>query len=367
MRDAGARPGREPGSPRALPVRPPGRRLSRTSPFYIGFFGALGVFLAWFLVQALAGVRQVLVLIVVSMFLAIGLSPLVDRLVRTGLRRGAAVGIVATGVLFVFVGFAAAIVPPVAEQTADFVATAPQSLDELAEQPAVQRLDRDYQVVERLKGYIESGDIGQRAFGGLLGVGRVVLGAVFSASSVLILTLYFLSALPSIKRQAYRLAPRSRRTRVQLLGDEILRRIGGYIAGAMTVATCAGISSFVFLQAIDLRYALALALLVALLDLIPMIGATLGAAVVTLVALVDSVPKALACVAFYVAYQQFENYFIYPRVMKRSVDVPPAFSIVAALVGGALLGVVGALLAIPTAAAVLLIVREVLIPRQDEA
>lgn len=236
-------------------------------------------------------------LIVVSVFLAIGLSPLVDRLARTGLRRGTAVGIVA--ILFVFVGFAAAIVPPVL--------------------------------------------------------------------SVLILTLYFLSALPSIKRQAYRLAPRSRRTRVQLLGGEILRRIGGYIAGALTVATCAGISSIVFLQAIDLQYALALALLVALFDLIPMIGATHGAAVVTLVALVDSVPKALACVAFYVAYQQFENYFICPRVMKRSVDVPPALSVVAALIGGALLGVVGALLAIPTAAAVLLIVREVLIPRQDEA
>jgi predicted PurR-regulated permease PerM len=152
-----------------------------------------------------------------------------------------------------------------------------------------------------------------------------------------------------------------------LLGDEVLARVGGYVSGAFIVALCAGVSTLVFLSVIDLRYALTLALVVAVFDLVPLIGATAGAAVVTLVALTDSTTKALACLIFFLVYQQIENYFIYPRVMSRSVNVPPPLAVMAALLGGALLGVVGALLAIPLAAAALLIVREVLVPRQDTA
>jgi predicted PurR-regulated permease PerM len=192
-----------------------------------------------------------------------------------------------------------------------------------------------------------------------------VLNAVFGALSVLIMTLYFLAALPSMKRQAYRLVPATRRERVTLLGDEILSRIGGYLSGAFVVAFIATLTSYVFLLVIGMPYALALAIFVGLLDLIPLIGATIAAVVVSLVGFTESVTLGLACVAFYVAYQQFENYVIYPRVMRRAVDVPAPLTVVAALIGGALLGVVGALLAIPTAAAVLLIVRQVAIPRMD--
>jgi predicted PurR-regulated permease PerM len=168
-----------------------------------------------------------------------------------------------------------------------------------------------------------------------------------------------------MKRQAYRLVPATRRERVTLLGDEILSRIGGYLSGAFVVAFIATLTSYVFLLVIGMPYALALAIFVGLLDLIPLIGATIAAVVVSLVGFTESVTLGLACVAFYVAYQQFENYVIYPRVMRRAVDVPAPLTVVAALIGGALLGVVGALLAIPTAAAVLLIVRQVAIPRMD--
>jgi predicted PurR-regulated permease PerM len=132
------------------------------------------------------------------------------------------------------------------------------------------------------------------------------------------------------------------------------------------VGLCAGLSSLVFLMIVGLgEYAVALAAVVALLDVIPMIGATLGAVVVTAIGFATDPTIGLACLIFYVVYQQVENYVIYPKVMSRSVDIPGSVIVIAALIGAALLGVVGALLAIPTAAAVLMVVREVVVPRLD--
>jgi predicted PurR-regulated permease PerM len=197
-------------------------------------------------------------------------------------------------------------------------------------------------------------------------VGLAILGILANTFVVTVLTLYFLASLPSIKQAAYQLAPSSRRGRVSLLGDQILRNVGGYVSGAFVVAVCAGLSTLVFLFIVGLgKYAVALALVVALLDVIPMIGATIGAFIVCAIAFATDVTTGVICVIFYIAYQQLENYVIYPKVMSRSVEIPGALTVVAALVGGALLGVVGALLAIPTAASLLLLVREVFVPRQD--
>lgn len=343
----------------------PGRPLRRDSPFMLGFLGALGVFLAWFLTQALVQARGVIILIVVSLFLAIGLNPVVEWLIARNMRRGMAVGIVFLAVIGAFVGFGFAVGPPVVEQSNAFVQELPTYLEDLRKNPTIRQFDDDYGVIERAQDYVTSDDLGQRAFGGLVGVGRVVLSAAFGFLSVLIMTLYFLAALPSMKRQAYRLVPASRRERVRLLSDEILTRIGGFIGGAFMVAFIAAATSYFFLSLIGLPYALALAVFVGLLDLIPLVGATIAAVVVSLLGFAESVTVGLACVVFYVAYQQFENYVVYPRVMRRAVDVPAPVTVVAALLGGALLGIVGALIAIPVAAAVLLVVRQVAIPRMD--
>jgi predicted PurR-regulated permease PerM len=344
-----------------------GRPLRRNSPFMLGFLGALGVFLAWFLTQALIQARSVIILIVVSLFLAVGLNPLVETLMRRGLTRTVAIAVVFFVVISGFAGFAFAIVPPVAEQTNAFVTSIPDYLADLRKNPTVRNFDEDYGVIKRATDYVESGDIGERLFGGILGVGRIVLNAVFSALSVLILTLYFLASLPSMKRQAYRLVPSSRRTRVQLLTDEVLVRIGGYVSGAFTVAVVAAVTSYIFLEIVGLPYAVALAVFVGLLDLVPLVGATIAATVITLLGFIESPAIGIACLVFYVGYQQLENYVIYPRVMRAAVDVPAALTVVAVLLGGALLGIVGALLAIPTAAAILLVVRQVMIPRMDRA
>jgi predicted PurR-regulated permease PerM len=342
-----------------------GRPIRRDSPFMIGFLGALGVFVAYFLVQAVVQARSVIILIVVALFLAIGLSPTVEWMIARGLRRGTAITIVFFVVIGAFVGFGYAVLPPVIQQSNDFVHQLPQYLHHLRRNRTVRNFDDDYHFIDKIQAYVQSGDLGTRAFGGIVGVGRVVLNAVFGAFSLLIMTLYFLAALPSMKRQAYRLVPATRRERVSLLSDEVINRIGGFISGALLVALIAGTTSYVFLLAVGLPFALALAVFVAIFDLIPLVGATIAAVVVTLLGFTQSTGVGLACIVFYVAYQQFENYVIYPRVMRRAVDVPAPVTVVAVLLGGALLGVVGALLAIPIAAAILLVVRQVAIPRMD--
>jgi predicted PurR-regulated permease PerM len=347
------------------PYGRPGRPLRRNTPFYVGFFGALGVFVAYVLSQAVLQARSVIVLVVVSMFLAVGLNPVVEAMTRRGMRRGTAVLVVFVIVIGAFVGFGFAVVPPAIDEGNQFVKNLPQYLQDLKSNGTINRLNQDYGIIDKLSAQVSNANLGGQVFGGLLGFGKVVVSAVFSALTILVMTLYFLSSLPSIKHQAYQLVPASRRERVQKLGDEILTRIGGYVGGAATIAFVAALSSYVFLRIINLQLALALALFIGLTDLVPLVGATIGAAVVTTLAFLDSPTKGIACIVFYLVYQQVENYFIYPRVMMKQVDVPAALTVVAVLFGGALLGVVGALLAIPTAAAVLLIVREVLVRRME--
>ena len=342
-----------------------GSPLRRDSPFMFGFLGALGVLLAIAIVDALSQARSVIVLIIVALFLAVGLNPVVEALTQRGVRRGFAIAIVFAVVIGAFAAFGFAVVPPVIEQTNAFVKELPSYLEDLRGNRQIRQLDNDYHVIEKAQAYVTGPDLGQRLFGGLLGVGKVVLNTVFSAFSVLIMTLYFLAALPSMKRQAYQLVPASRRERVGLLTDEILLRIGGFVSGALAVAFIAATASYIFLRIVDLPFALALAVFVGLFDLIPLVGATIAAIVVSTLGFIHSPSVGIACVIFYVAYQQLENYVIYPHVMRRAVDVPAPVTIVAVLIGGALLGVTGALLSIPIAAAALLVIRQVTIPRMD--
>jgi predicted PurR-regulated permease PerM len=347
------------------PFGVPGPPTSRTSPFRIGFFGGLGVLAAYGLVQSLALVHSVLILLLISGFLAVGLNPAVEFFERRGIARGRAVGIVLVIVLLAFAGFLFAVVPPIIDQTSQFIDKAPSYLDQALGNSTVKDLDSRFHVVSQAKKAVQSPDLATNAFGGVLGVGRVVFSAIFSAITVLTLTLYFMSSLPNMKKAAYRAVPRSRRARVGLLSDDILTRVGGYVAGALSIAACAGLSSFVLLFALGVQYPVALALVVLVTDLVPVIGATIGAVIVSAVAFTHDVHTGIIVAAFYLLYQQVENYLLYPRIMKRSVDVSPAVTIVAVLLGGSLLGIVGALLAIPIAAAVQLVLVEVLVPRQD--
>ncbi len=344
----------------------PGEDFDHHSPFYFGFFFGVGALVAFFLFTAITGIGSVLMLVVVSMFLACGLNPSVEFLERRGLRRSWAVFVVIIGVFAGLALFLVAIVPVITDQVQTLTDNVPGWLDELERNNQVQKIDDEYQLIEKLKDYVANGDFLSSLFGGVLGFGLRILSALFNAFIIVVLTLYFLSSLELTKNALYKLAPASRRDRVSRLGDKVIHNVGGYVSGAFVVAMCAGISSLVFLFAVGLsKYAVALAFVVAVLDVIPMIGATLGAIIVTAIAFATDIKIGIACAIFYIIYQQVENYVIYPRVMKKSVDVPGSVVVIAALVGTALLGIVGALLAIPTAAAILLIMREVVVKRQD--
>jgi predicted PurR-regulated permease PerM len=352
----------------SYPLGTPGARLSRHSPFYIGFFGALGALLAWQLAGMLASARSVLLLLVVSMYLAVGLNPVVEWFVRRRVRRGLAVAAVFVGVAMIFGLIGLAIIPVVTEQVSALINQVPDWLEQLRTDENLMRLDDEYEITRRVQDYITSGGLAERLFGGVLGAGRIVFSTLFSGFTVLVLTLYFLGSLPSTKSTLYKFFPRSRRARVTQLGDEMLDRVGSYVGGQIGVAAIAAISAFIFFMFSELReYALALAIVVAVLGLIPLIGGAISAVVATSVGLLIDWRIGVACLIYFVIYQQIENYVIYPRVMQKSVNVPGTVIVIAAMVGGSLLGIVGALLAVPTAAAILLLIREVIHPRLDEA
>ena len=361
---------RGPSRPRSEDAGPdlgePGKPFSKRSPFVIGFFGGLGLFLAWWLGGVVTSIGSVLIQIVVALFLAAGLNPVVEWLERRGMRRSFAVLTVIAGVIAALALFLVAIVPVITDQVRAIAESAPDWLDSFQHTRWIQNLDQQYDVIDKAKEYVSDGKFVSSLFGGVLGIGLAVLSVLLNSFVVVVLTLYFLSSLEKTKQALYGLAPASRRDRVSKLGDEVLRGVGGYVSGAFIVALCAGISSLIFLFVVGLGdYAMALAFVVALLDVIPMIGATIGAVIVTAIAFATDPTIGLICIIFYVVYQQLENYVIYPRVMSRSVDIPGAVTVIAALVGAALLGVIGALLAIPTAAAILMLTREVLMPRQE--
>jgi len=350
------------------PPPPPrrGRPVIAHSPFYIGFFGALGVLVALALKAVLASASSVILLIVVALFLAVGLDPAVNRIARAGVRRSIAVMVVFAALLVALTLFVVAIAPVISDQVQAIVAATPDLVQELKNNALVNSLNRRFDLLDQIASQVQSGNIGGQLAGGVLDVSLAVLGALANTLIVVILTLYFLASLQRMKRTAYRLVPASRRERVEELTEEILRGVGGYVSGAFVVAVIAGLSSLIFLFVVGLgKYAVALAFLVLLFDLIPLIGATIGAVIVSLIGLAQDPVIGLACIVFYVVYQQVENYVIYPRVMANAAAVPGVVTVVAVLAGATLLGVIGALLAIPTAAGLLLLTREVVIRRQD--
>lgn len=336
------------------------------SPFAIGFLGGAGVLAAWWLGSIVTHVAHILFLVVVAMFLAAGLNPLVEALERHRIRRNLAVVVVITLVVATLAMFLLAVVPVLAEQVGLIATTTPDWIRGLQHNDKIQEFDRHYHLLQRIQESVTTGNWAQRLFGGMIGLGLKLLSVMGNIFVVTVLTLYFLATMKPTKEALYRLVPGSRRERVTDLCDRMLQGVGGYVAGAFVVAVAAGLSTLVFLWAAGMgKYAVALALLVALLDVVPMIGATLGAIAASAIGFATDWQTGVACVVFFLVYQQIENYLIYPRVMKKSVDVPGAVTVIAALIGASLLGVVGAVIAVPTAAAILLLIREVWVPKQE--
>ncbi|MCK6213596.1 AI-2E family transporter [Micrococcus luteus] len=339
------------------------------SPVLTGFLLAVGVALAIGVVSVLRTNGQLIVWIAAALFIALGLDPLVRRVESWGAPRWVGVLTAAIGLAAVAGAFVALLVPTVIEQSTQLVQDLPAIIDGVMSAEWFVRLDEEFHLQEAVRAQTErlaaDGVAVTDLFGGLLGFGQTVLNAVFSVLVVVVLTLYFLSSLPHMKYWAYRLAPRSRRPRIEALSEQITSSVGHYVMGQSFVAALNGAVAFTALAIAGAPFAVLLAAIAAFMAFIPLVGAAIGGTLLTLVSLLTSWQTAAVFAAVYFVYLQIEAYVISPRVMARAVSVPAAVAVIAVIAGGALLGVLGALMAIPLAAALLLLVREVFIPRQD--
>jgi predicted PurR-regulated permease PerM len=340
-----------------------GRPFDRRSPFLIGFHGALGVAVALALAYLVVSAGQILVLIGLAFFIAVGLEPAVRWLYRRGLPRWLAVAFVLLAALGILVGFLAVAIPVIVTQAGNLADELPHYIKQLNHNTGtLGHLNKRYHIVRFLQKLLHGGGA---SFGTVLGIGKVVLGLVTSVLVVVIVTVYLLVDLPRVKRGIYQLAPQSRRPRMVLLTDEILDRVGGYVLGNLLTSFIAGLSTWIWALAFGIPYSLLLGILVALFDLIPIVGSTIGGIIVSLVALTISLPVAIATAGFYVFFRFLEDYLLTPRIMARTVNVPGLVTVVATVLGGALLGIIGALVAIPVAAAAKLLFEEIAAPRLD--
>jgi len=343
-----------------------GRPIDRRSPFFIGMAGAAGVAITIALLELVIRARSVLELIGLALFIAAGLDPVVSWLTRRRAPRWAAVVIVLLALAGAIGGFIAAAIPPLTEQTSNLISALPHYAHALQNHNSeLGRLNAKYHLQQHLSHLLATR--GSALVGGVLGAGELVLGTLTSTLVVIVLVVYFLAGMLRIKQFFYRLAPGSRRARVILLGDEIFTKVGGFVLGNVATSVITGLGTYLWMLAFGIPYPILLALFVALLDLIPVIGSTIGGAVVSLVALTVSLHVAIATLAFYIGYRLVEDYLLTPRIIGSTVKVPAVVSVVAVLVGGALLGIVGALVAIPVAAALRLLLEEIMFRRLDRS
>lgn len=339
-------------------------------PIYFGFMGTVGVGIALAVSYMLTNTQSLLLWIVTALFIALGLDPVVRWLEQRKVPRPLGIVLVLAALLGVVAVFFATLIPTIVEQTTQVVNKAPGWVQDFLNSEFFQQLDVQYHVLdtinEQVAKFFQDAQAVGGIFGGVLGVGSTIANGLFGTLIVLVLSLYFLASLPSIKNWAYRLAPSSRRDRVESLSEEITRGVGNYVIGQVCVAVLNATYAFIVMSILNVPFSVLLAFVVALLAFIPLVGGMIAAIVVIAVSLTAGWQTALIFAIAYFAYLQFEAYFISPRIMQKAVAVPGAVAVISVIAGGSLLGVLGALIAIPTAAAIMLLVKEVFIARQDK-
>jgi len=348
-----------------------GKPVNTSHPFYFGFMVTIGALLALTMLQALASASAVFILIIISIFLAAGLNPAVLFFQNRGLNRGASVGAVMASVLLFVAAFIAIAVPPLLDQGNQLLDNAPILIKDLNNNAFINDLNNRYGVIDSLQTRIDSlikdGQFAITAFGGVIGVGKAVVSGLVSTITILVLTLYFLASLPQVINIALRFVPATRRDRVSKLTNAIVGRIGSFVGGQAIIAALAATFILIMGLVIGMPYPGPLAMVVLICGFIPLVGHFIGMSIVTVVSLTDSLTTAAIALGAYIVYVQIENYVITPRIMRKSLAIPGLVTIIAALLGASLLGLVGGLLAVPIAAAVLLILDEVVFPRADQA
>ena len=323
----------------------------------------LGIILAGIvLVAVVQAAKGILIWIFVAIFLALALNPGVEWLLAHGVRRrGFAVGITFVGAIVVISAIAATIIPTLVDQVNEFVDAVPGYFEDLTRgRGPLGFLEREYQITERVREALEEGGAGRiLGFSGTaLAITKGVITAVIATVTIAFLTLFMLLEGPTWVERLYSLLPEEQQPRWRAVGDEIYRTIGGYVTGNLVISVIAGVVSTAVLVLLDVPYAVALGLLVALLDLIPLAGATIAAIMVTTVAFLDSTTSGIIVLIFFVLYQQLENHVLQPLIYSRTVQLSPLAVLVAVLIGAKLAGILGALGAIPVAGTIQVVLRD---------
>jgi predicted PurR-regulated permease PerM len=348
-----------------LPLGSLGRRFNRRSPFYIGLTASAGVAVTYGMVRVLGSLSSILVLIGVAFFLATGLEPAASWFVNRGFRRWLAITLVFVIFLGAMGGFVAAAIPPLVQQAEDLIHQVPNYLQQAQDHSsAIGRLNDRFHLQQRITDTAKGS--GGSALNEVVSAGTALFGALTDSLIVIVLTVYFLIDMPRIRATLYRLMPATRRPRAILIGDEVFAKVGAYVLGNVLISVITGVATFIWLIVFGVPYPLVLAIFVAVLDLVPIVGSTIAGVVTAAVALTVSLPVCAATIAFFIVFRLLEDYLLVPRIIGRVVKVPGLITVVAVLIGGALLGIVGALVAIPIAAALQLLTQEVLYPRLDE-
>lgn len=347
--------------------------LKIQNAFRLGLFGGLGVIIAVAIGTAVGELATILTYVGAALFIALGLDPLVSFLEKHKWPRGLAILTVLAGVLGAFTGLVFAIIPVVTDQISTLV-TQLQTIVPTIFTPTFQDdvqatfpwLDVD-EVLKQVNLFLAGLDVVSIG-GGVLAAGLSIANGVFGAVIVMILTLYFVSSLATIKRGLYQLVPASKRARFVDIAEQISDSVGRFVMGQGALALVNGILSFLVLTFVfHVKYAVLLAFIALLGSLIPLVGTLTASVIISLSVLLFQGPgwQVLAVAIYYLVYMQVEAYVINPRIMNSAVQVPGVVVVIAALAGGTLLGVLGALVAIPIAASVLLIMKQVFIPRQN--
>lgn len=342
------------------------------SPFQLGFSVTLGVLVALLVGGMVGQLTTIIMYVVGALFIALGLDPVVRWLENRGVNRPLGITAVFLGFLLIIGGTLAIIIPMIAKQIAQLARSAPFLFNDIVAQPWFTDLESRLGSYLDLEGLLDVGqDVVSRpenwaqVVGGVWQAGLGIANGLTAAIIVLILSLYFLASLRAIKRGFYSLVPRSGRAKVIDITEQVTKSVGGYVNGMVILAFTNAVLGFIMMSIVDVPFAGLVAVGVFLLALIPLIGSVAATVLVTFVALFNSPATAITAAIYYLIYMQIESYLFTPRVMSRVVAVPGALVVIGALAGGTLLGLLGALISIPVTAMVLMIVKQVWVPRQQ--
>jgi predicted PurR-regulated permease PerM len=315
--------------------------------------------------------RHIIAWILIALFLALALNPAVDRLQRrVGDRRGAATAVVFLAAIAAIAGIGALFIPTLVHQVNDFANNVPDYLDDLTKgRGRLGFLETKYHLVQKARDALHEG--GAKKLFGLSGTAlaltRSVITVVVGIVTIAFMTFFMLLEGPAWVERGYGLLPAASQPRWRAVGRDIYRTVGGYVTGNLLISLIAGVTTTIVLLIVGVPYAVALGLIVAILDLIPLAGATIAAIIVGIIAFLHSIVAGIVVVVFFIVYQQLENHLLQPVVYGRTVQLSPLAVLISVLIGAELAGVLGALGAIPVAGSIQVILREVLRGRRGEA